>query len=532
MDTKPNAVTIFPDRARVTRSGQVDLKPGLQRVEISNLPLALIPESVRASGKGTAKAKLLGVTTRMDNFTETPTESVQELETKIQELADADANLSARSSILEKDQKALDGLAAQSEMFARGLSFRNRTPEEQGIIFDFITRRGQAIQTELLSLARSRRDKTKEIDRLKRILQGHQAARPKQRYVATIELDVLTEGNLTIELTYIVRNANWKPLYDLRMTDTVLEVTYMAQVSQNTGEDWPNVKITLSTAEPSLSLEIPELDPWYIAPRQPVYPRSAPLAKRAMAMPAPAAAMMGGARDEEEADMAKFAMAEAAPEQEMEADSASVSASGASLTYQLSASSDVPGNNDPRKVTVASFQLKPTLDYVTAPKIEEVCYRRAKVKNESSYSLLPGPAQLFDGDTYLGTTQLEFVAPNQEFELVLGSDERIRVDRQLVQREVEKAFIVGDRKRIRYGYTITIDSLREGLQTIYVRDQLPVPRDEQIKVRLETADPKPSDYNHLNLLEWKLSLAPGSKTVIRFDFSVEYPRTLDVVGLP
>jgi uncharacterized protein (TIGR02231 family) len=306
-------------------------------------------------------------------------------------------------------------------------------------------------------------------------------------------------------------------------------VTYMAQVSQNTGEDWPGVKLTLSTAEPSLSLEIPELDPWYIAPRQPVYPRSAPLAKRAMAMPAPAA---GGAARDEADSFASMAM-EAEPEpQAIGLDTASVSASGASLTYQLSASSDLPGNNDPRKVTVASFQLKPTLDYVTAPKLEEVCYRRANIKNESAYSFLPGPAQLFEGDTYLGTTQLEFVAPNQEFELVLGADERIRVDRQLVQREVEKAFIMGDRKRIRYGYSITLESLREGLQTLYIRDQLPVPRDEQIKVRLESAEPKPAEHTHLNLLEWKVSLAPGAKPVIRFEFSVEFPRSLDVVGLP
>lgn len=531
MDTKPIAVTVFPDRARVTRSGQLEVKPGLQRIDIPNLPLALIPESVRASGKGTAKAKLLGVTTRVDNFVEAPTESVQEVEAKIQELSDADANLAARTGVLEQEQKAINGLAMQSEMFARGLSLRNRTPQEQGTIFDFLTRRGQAIQTEVLALTRSRRDKAKEIDRLKRILQNHQSARPKQRYTATVEIDVLSEGTVDIDLTYVVHNAGWKPLYDLRVLDAVLDITYLAEVKQNTGEDWPNVQLTLSTAEPSLSLEIPELDPWYIAPRQPVYRSMPAQAKRQMAMPAPAAAPAGGAADD---SFQALSMAEeAAPEpQAFGVDSADVSAAGANLTYRLSASADVPGNNDPRKVTIASFQLKPTLDYVTAPKLEEVCYRRATIKNDSLYSLLPGPAQLFEGDNYLGATQLEFVAPNQEFELVLGADERLRVNRELEQREAEKAFIVGDRKRIRYGYSITLENFRDTPQIVYVRDQLPVPRDEQIKVKLEAYDPKPTEHTHLNLMEWKLVIGPGTKPVIRFEFSVEYPRSLDVIGLP
>jgi uncharacterized protein (TIGR02231 family) len=241
---------------------------------------------------------------------------------------------------------------------------------------------------------------------------------------------------------------------------------------------------------------------------------------------APAPAMLS-------ADAAGGAFGEAPiVREEMEVDVATVSAAGASLTYRLTARADVPGNGDPRKVTVASFELKPVLDYVTAPKLEEVCYRRAKVKNDSAYSLLAGPAQLFEGDDYLGATRLEFIAPNEEFELVLGADERVRVNRELTARDVEKAFIVGDRKRIRYAYSIELGNLRDTPQTIYVRDQLPVPRDEQIRVKLEEAEPRPQEYTHLNLLEWKMTVAPGAKPVIHFSFSVDYPRTLDVVGLP
>jgi len=153
------------------------------------------------------------------------------------------------------------------------------------------------------------------------------------------------------------------------------------------------------------------------------------------------------------------------------------------------------------------------------------------MKNDSPYTLLPGSAQLFEGDDYLGATKLDFTAPGQEFELALGADERVRVERELAARDVDKTFI-GDRRRIRFAYTLKLENLRDAPQTILVRDQLPVPRDEQIKVKLESADPKPARQTDLNQLEWKLTLDKQAKQTIRFDFTVEYPRSMEVTGLP
>jgi len=529
MDTSPVSVTVFPDRARVRRSGHVKLEPGIQRLEIKDLPLALIPDSVRATGRGAARAKLLGVTTRLENFVETPAEVARELETLIQSTEDSDADLAARAAVLEKEQKYLEGLAAQSEMFARGLALRNRTPEEQGGIYAFIRSRMEAGQAEMLRITRERRELAKTLDRLRRDLRNLQSARPKQRYVATVELDVSVAGEFDLELTYVVNHAGWQPLYDLRLSGLTLEATYLAQVAQNTGEDWPDVALALSTAQPALSLTVPELNPWYIAPKPPPLPVAPAMPKRA---PGPLAMAAGAVAAVVPTPAPQARLAGAEPvEEELAIEAAAVSEAGAALTYQLAARAGIPGSNEPRKVTVAVFSLKPELDYVTAPRREQNVYRRATVKNDSPYTLLPGKAQLFEGDEYLGATRLEFTAPNQEFELVLGADERVRVERELAARDVDKTFI-GDRRRIRYAYTIEVENLRDAPQTIFVRDQLPVSRDEQIKVRLEAADPKPVEHTELNQLEWKLTLGKSAKQTIRFDFSVEFPRAMEVMGLP
>lgn len=523
--TQVMAVTVFPDRARVTRRGRAALTAGTQHLEIQQLPLALLPDSLRAAGQGTARARLLGVTSRLEHFYETPADAALQLEKQIQANTDADAELAARAQVADKEQRALDALAAESEMFARGLALRNRSVDEQGAFFDYISRRSRALQAELLAIGRDRRDLAKELDRLKRELSAVQSARPKQRFSAVVELEVGALGDLDLELTYVVTGAAWQPLYDIRSSDTSVDVTYLAQVAQNTGEDWPDVALTLSTARPSLSLVIPELDPWYLRPR-PQIVAQAPMMARAIApqaMPAPAAASAkgpGGGRAQAEPETVELAV-----------DAAAVSESGAALTYTLAGSAGVPGNNEPRRVTISTLNFKPVVTYVTAPKREEVCYRRAEIKNDSRYSLLPGRAQIFEGDEYLGATALDFVAPGQTFELALGADERLRVERKLAARDVDKAFIIGDRRRIRYGYTIELENLRDGPQQVTVRDQFPVARDEQIKVKLDSADPKPTEQSELGQLEWTLTLDRGAKRAIRFDFSVEHPRAMDVIGL-
>jgi uncharacterized protein (TIGR02231 family) len=362
------------------------------------------------------------------------------------------------------------------------------------------------------------------LDRLRRELKALQGAWPRQRWVAEVEVECREAGNLDVELTYLVNHAGWSPLYDLRLRDDGLEVTYIGQVSQRTGEDWAGVSLTLSTAVPSLSLVVPELDPWYI---QPILPHP-PMPKMPMSMPAPARAFTAAAAAPA-AEQEAFAMQAPAPAP-MEVAQAEVGQAGAAVTYRVGGSADIPGDGAPRKATIAVIPLAPQLDYVSAPKLADAAYRRATVKNNSPYVLLPGAAQLFEGEEYLGATALEMTSPGQEFELVLGADERMRVKRELKARDVDKRF-ASDRRRVRYAYEIEVENLLASEQTIYVRDHIPVARHEEIKVKLEFADPKLTEQSELNQLEWKLALAPGQKRLVRYEYMVEAPRAMEIRGL-
>jgi uncharacterized protein (TIGR02231 family) len=175
--------------------------------------------------------------------------------------------------------------------------------------------------------------------------------------------------------------------------------------------------------------------------------------------------------------------------------------------------------------------LNPLLDYVTAPKLVQAAYRRAKVENDSPYTLLPGQANLFSGPEFIGSIPLELTAPQGEIELYLGTDDRIKVERELKRREVDKT-LLGGRRRVHYGYEIKLENLTPNQAKIELQDQLPVGRHEEIKVRLESAEPKPQDLSELNLLKWEFELASKEKQTVRFNFSVEYPQAMEITGLP
>ncbi len=517
LQTSIIAVTVYPDRARVTRIGGTELEPGLHRLVIADLPNTIEPDSVRAAARGTARARLLGVDVLREHLTVSPADRRQELERQLEDIEDRLGYLARLSAAIEQEQAALDGLLSESEFFARGLAFGKTAVADLVTLLDGYRERVDKICSDEVAIKGLVRDLKREQERAQRELDELHDTQKRVRYVAAVEVEVLQAGHLTVELTAVVAGAGWEPLYDLRLVEEeqpALEVGYLAQVTQRTGEDWEDVALTLSTARPSLAETLPELDPWYVGP--PVAYAAAP-APRKRAAPRLAGEMMMAAAP--------------APPMEVEEVQATVESSGTAVTYAVPAPTTIPADGAAHKVTVARFRLAPQMDYVTVPKLVPAAYRRAKVANESPYTLLPGAANIFAGDEFVGASRLELTAPGGELELFLGADDRLKVERELTRREVDKK-LLRDRRRLRYGYEITLTSSLPDTAQVTVQDQIPVSRHEDIKVRLEAAEPRPTEQSDLNLLEWVLTLAPGEERTVQFEFTVEHPREMSVTGLP
>lgn len=527
LTTRVAAVTVYTDRARVTREGRAAVEVGACRLEIGELPLGIDGASVRAKARGTARARLLGVELRRRTYAETPVETVRALEQKLEQLGDQGAGLQAQLKLAGEERQAVRGLSGATDFYARGLARGTMKAADEVALLDALRQRAAELDQLELALAVRLRALGREQQLVTAQLAELKGARGRERYVATVELDVTQPGELVVELTYVLGGASWAPVYDLRLVEreggAVLEVAYLTQVQQRTGEGWDGVELTLSTARPALGAQVPELQPWYLSPPlpRPGKPKMAP---------APAPAAMGAGLD-------GFAASRAA-DLEIEVDEAAVedvvatvASSGAAVTYRIPGEVAIPGDGASHRVTVARFELPATLDHVTAPKIIAAAYRRARAHNQSQLSLLPGDATLFDGDELVGTTRLPQTPPGGELELYLGVDERISVKRELRRRDVDRK-LLGDGRRLGVGYEIVLESALPGPTRVRVEDQLPVARHESIKVKLEEADPRPSEQTELGLLRWELELAPHQRRTLRFDFQIEHPREMQVIGLP
>jgi uncharacterized protein (TIGR02231 family) len=531
LDAPIVAVTVFRDGARVQRSGTVSVEPGLRPVVLGGLPAAVDPASVRVAARGPGLA-LLDVEVRRQYRTDPLREETARLRAEvdrcrdlIQELDDEEAAEQARLSFL--------GYLSESAAaaLARAVSFGRAGHDDLAEMAGHLSAdTGEALGRRREISAR-RRAARRELEAAEQRLEA--AASRVGDTVALTEVSATLEAGAAtpaeVDVSYHVPGASWRPLYDLALEGERLAVSYLAEVRQQSGEDWPAVELVLSTTRRGLHQALPELDPWYIGRARPV---PGPRPYRAMALRK--GAFSAGPEAVPPGVPIAAASAAVLPEApHLTAEPAEPAESGdlgSGLVYRVQRPLAVPADGEPYKTTVARFALDAGLDHLAVPVLAPEAYARATVTNASSLLLLPGPARVFHGSQFVGETALETVAAGEEFELQLGVDDQIRVERQLRRRSTTKAMIGGTRT-IDVGYEITVENHRSSQARISVHDHIPVSSDGDIKVRLREASPDPASQTDLGELTWDLSLAAGQTATIRYRFTVEHPAQVTVAGL-
>lgn len=520
------AVTVFKDGARVQRRGTLSVLPGLRPVVLGSLPATVDPASVRvaASGQGLA---LVNVEVHERHRTSPLREEAARLRSEVEELGDAVQALDDEDAA---ERARLDFLGHLSEAaataLARAVSFGRARRDDLTEMAAHLSADTAGALGARRGIAQRARTARRELEAARsRLAAAEKREGRSVRYVeVSVTLEAAAATQAEVELSYHVSRAAWRPLYDLVLDGDRLDVSYLAEVTQRSGEDWPAAELTLSTTRRGLHETLPELTPWYVSRARPIMPRGERGLMAAMAVGGvPHGAADGLEGDVEEAGpLTAGAFGAALPAEAAEA--------GAGMSYRLPRPLAVPADGGPHKALVARFGLDASLDHLAVPVLAQEAYLRATVTNSSSLLLLPGPARIFQGSRFVGETSLETVAAGEEFELQLGVDDQIRVQRELRRRAASKAVISGSRT-VDVGYEITAENHRQGQARISVHDHIPVSADGEIKVRLREATPTPAEQDDLGELIWELRLEPGQKAEIRYRFTVEHPAQVTVDGL-
>ena len=530
INTVVSTVVVYPDRARVTTAGRAELTAGLHQLIVGELPLALEPESVRAAGAGAARVRLRSVDVQRRHYVQTPSANVTALEEQVVRVQAELQALDDRQAVIQASIDHLDGLRKATTEYAWGLARGRQTVEKQSELMRFFEEEDTRLRGDLRGLDEEQRAAKDELAKLQAELDQMRAARPRQRYEARLEVEVLAAGDFEVEVNYVVGRAGWRPLYDMRLREAdsggtaVVAVTNLAEITQNTGQDWTGVRLSVSTARPALNQRAPELKPWFIDAYQPPQPQPR-MYKAALARES--ADVMHTMADEGAPMLA--AMAAPAPVA-AEVEVAEAVDEGTAVSFLVPGGVDIPGDGTPKKTAIGISDLSPWLDYLAIPRHTDAVYRRATLINTTGAPLLAGSVSLYVGDEYIGQNRLEYTPSGGEVKLVLGVEERIKVKRELVRREVDKR-LLRDQRQVVYGYEITLENLTQSAARVTVEDQYPVSKHDQIKVRLDRATPEPSEQTELHILKWELNLGAGQKSTIRFEYQVEHARALRVAGL-
>ncbi len=538
-------VTVYADRALVTRGGSINLEAGEHELRINDLP-QFLRDSLRAAGKGPQGTRILNVDITTAFHSRPPESELQALQDELQQLRQHKQLLEARQGALHDRRQWLRALGEQSRDFAKGLSRGQMKPQDCADFFRFTADQALQDAEAAQKLDVELRQVQQEIDAKSRELARKQGNSDPDRLAAVVTIALAEAGELSLEVSYLVMGASWHPQYDVRVqkaadqNDGEVDLTYVGVVQQSTGERWEHVGLSLSTARPSLAAILPELEPWYLnvyapppVPRAPMYapsPQGAPKMARAMIAGAPAAmsanmSMAETAFEMEEEVPAAFSVAASVA-------TAAVEQTGTALIFHVGGSVDIPSDNSPHKTTIARDNLPCAFDYVSAPVLEEHVHLRATIHNTTERILLSGETSIFLTSEYVGATIVKTTAPTETFKIFLGIDDGIKVKRELKERSVDKGSLLqGGVRRTTYAYRLEVHNYAPAPRNIVIRDHLPVSQHERVKVKVLSVQPPPKERSKLELLSWELTLASDAEQLIEYRFTVEQPQDVRIVGL-
>lgn len=519
-------VTVFSDRALVTRRADTVLPAGETTLVFTDLPAGTDPSSLQVGGTGAFTLRDVRIETRQR--TRDVSAAVKALEDerrgyeeRLQAESDRVREADAERVFLAEIAKRLTSNAGSSEVLPLDVAAWAK-------MLDFHRARNEVVDAALRASRRTAQALQAEIDRVNRELSSLGSGSRMSVLEAEIQVEAQAAVKARIEVSYIVAGPSWRPDYVIRADSEAykLSVQYRAIVRQSTGESWKDAALRLSTARPQVGGTMPTLSPWDIDVYRPAPSRSesAKMA-RGMAAPAPSTAM--GAADR--------LAAETEPAPDMGYVGASAETGATAVLFSIPGATTVESDNRDRTVTIAVLDLPVVWSYAAVPKLSPYAYFRAEATNESDFPFLPGRTHIYVDGSYVADAGMAAVPTGGEFRADLGIDEAVTVERALKRKFDESTGVVAKKSKTTWEYVTTVKNGKGLPVVVTVSDQLPVSMNEQIVVKAidpvllkDTEALRKVDYE---TFEWTLRLAPRKEASIRLSFSVEYPRGTPVTGL-
>ncbi len=530
--SKITEVTVYAQGAQIFQNATYSVKSGITEVVIDGVSPNLDPKSLQVKATGNiiildSKYSLYYPEPKAVDLSGLPLK----IRKSISMLEDSLKNLGFD---LQEIQDEIDVMNAAKHILANNGAIRGQGKVNDSInllkqAMEYYTLKMNEINKKLLSLNKRKTEKVETKsemnDRLAELrnYQNNENLKnekegPSHRITITVSAKDLASGKMNI--SYLVADAGWVPLYDLRsdVSTGKINLSYKAQVFQNTGVDWDGVQLNISTNNPYQNKTKPDLHPWYIDYNnyQQTYTESNKEMKRDMRLNSmPPASQQGYYKAQSE---------------EQEAETADQFTSIINHTISAEFKIDLPytikSNNQEHMVLVKNDDLSATFRYFAIPKLDNGVYLVAELTKLDDLQLVPAKANIFFDGSYMGETYLDPGTMDDTLRLSLGKDPNIVTKRTLLKTEMKEK-IVGSNKERTFAYSIEIKSLKSTNVEVVVLDQIPVTTNSEIEIKLTNSDRAYHD-ERTGLLKWTFTLKAKDRKDLKFTYEVKHNKDLNI----
>lgn len=537
-DSRVSAVTVYTDRASVTRTAEIAVEPGDHVVVLSDLPAGLVPDSLRAEGVSTAGVTLGALDSKVISTAEAAAPRERELRAKLTELQDNRALVAVDQTALAArlDFMRKIGDTAASRVNEDIKSTLTLKPDEWTGAAMKVGSLMAETQKALHGINIQLRKIDEEIAAVNADLGSIQTG-AKQTYTVRVPFTATAAGALTVRVQYQIYGASWQPLYDARlnMADRAVSLTQFGQVQQATGEEWNNVALTLSTAQPARGAAPPELYTFWLSILDQTPGRSGVMSDSSAMYSSVyerASAEFDATTSLKEANFDKRKQP-AAPAQMAVA---AISTDGYTAEYRVPGSVTVTADNAAKKVMVQKLSTKTVLVNQARPALDPNVYLFARLTLNGEAPLLPGQVNLFRDNAFIGQAFQPMLRPGEETDLAFGINDQIVMKRQVVNDKQSESGVIASMLSRQIQVDTAFQNLLKIPATIEVYEATPKSQDDRIKVALDDKFTTPGYTDDTNKItgmkKWVLrDLAPQAKQSVKLGYTVTWPKELMLQGM-
>lgn len=336
-----------------------------------------------------------------------------------------------------------------------------------------------------------------------------------------IVIQVMSEvaGTTAFDINYLSNSASWKPFYDLRANSVAepINMMYKAEVVQNTGIDWKQIKLTLSSGNPNQNNQVPTVNPWFLRNENTQY-RDKLVGSVSHHMEEVVDAGYGTMKKSTMAiPVASISNYTAITENQL------------NISFDIDIPYDVLSNGKAHSVALKEIKIPTTFKYYAAPKFEKEAFLMAEIIDYAKYNLLNGEANIIFEGMHVGKTQINTSQTADTLSLSMGRDKKITIEREKVVDKSGTRFLSGKKEQT-FTYDITIRNNKKEAAQLLLQDQYPLSTDKEIEVELIESD-RAKINSETGILSWNLDLKPNETKKIRISYKVKYPKDKVITNL-